>query len=194
MSEEAALALMEARLALKPLRQGQVDGFCGVYAVLNAVRLLAYPDRQLHPAESRRIFRKAVHILSRHRLLKMAATLGLDPKPWQTMLDNLMPEIESIAGFPIRQRQVFEAKAGLKASTAIAAIRNCIDQGCPIVLILDGVYDHWTVIAGYSHHRLHLFDSDGYRWINPASVGLDDRLPHFLRAESTFAFERVSGG
>lgn len=182
---------MEARQELKPLRQGQLDGFCGVYAVLNAVRLLAYPDRQLHPAEMRRMFRKAVHILSRHRLLKMGATFGLDPKPWQLMLDSLLPDIEHIAGFEIRQRKVFKAKAGLKASTAIGAIRNQIDQGRPIVLILDGAYDHWTVISGYNHQRFHLFDSDGYHWINPASVGLDDTLPHVLRAESTFAFERL---
>jgi len=52
LSEEAALALMDARHDIKPLRQGALDSLCGVYAILNAVRLLAYPDSAYPHARS----------------------------------------------------------------------------------------------------------------------------------------------
>ncbi|QGP79590.1 hypothetical protein [Sphingobium sp. CAP-1] len=194
MSEEAALALMEARIDLKPLRQGAVDSLCGFYAILNAVRLLAYPDKHVHPRDLKELFRRGIAILSSQRHLKFTVSWGLDPDPWNRFFDRLLPEIEDVVGFRVRHHKVFDAKAGLKPSKVARAIRHHINLGRPIVLILGAAYDHWTVIAGSSDNRLQLFDSYGYCWINTRSLTLDMHLrnrAHLLMPEATWAFERL---
>ncbi len=40
----------------KPFEQGDLDGLCGVYTVVNAVRLAAHPHRRLPAAECRGLF------------------------------------------------------------------------------------------------------------------------------------------
>ena len=42
--------------APKPFEQGDLDGLCGVYAVVNAVRLVALPHHRLPAAECRALF------------------------------------------------------------------------------------------------------------------------------------------
>lgn len=194
MSEEAALALMEAREALRPFRQGRLDSLCGLYAILNAVHLLAYPDKQMHPAAMKALFRRGIAILSQQRHLKFTVSWGLDPEPWNRLLARLLPEIEDVAGFRIKQHRLFEAEIGVKPAAAVQTLRSHIDQGRPIVLILGGAYDHWTVIAGHSDQRLHLFDSYGYCWISTRSLTLDQHLRnrvHLLMPEACWAFERL---
>lgn len=195
MSEEAALALMEARQALRPFRQGRLDSLCGVYAILNAVYLLAYPDKQMHPAAMKALFRRGVTILSRQRHLSFTLSWGLDPEPWNRLFKLFLPDVEAEAGFRIRQHRVFESRPGLMPWEVARGIRSHLDQGHPVVLILGGAYDHWTVIAGHSDHRLHLFDSYGYCWISTRSLTLDQHLhnrAHLLMPEATWAFERLS--
>lgn len=186
---------MEARLEMKPLRQGAVDSLCGFYAILNAVRLLAYPDKHVHPRDFKELFRRGIAILSQQRHLKFTVSWGLDPDPWNRFLDRLVPEIEDVVGFRVKRHRVFDKKLRLKPSKVVGPIRYHINFGRPIVLILGAAYDHWTVIAGYSGNRLHLFDSDGYCWINTRSLTLDMHLsnrPHQLMPEACWAFERLS--
>lgn len=194
MSEEAALALMDARHDIKPLRQGALDSLCGVYAIFNAVRLLAYPDKPIHMRDLKRLFRRGVKILSKQRHLKFTLSWGLDPVPWDRFLERFLPDVETVVGFRIKQHRVFEAKHGLKPSEVARPLRFHLDQGHPIVLILGGAYDHWTVIAGHSEDRLHLFDSYGYCWISTRSLTLDQHLRnrvHLLMPEACWAFERL---
>ncbi|MFZ2979975.1 MAG: hypothetical protein WA085_03005 [Sphingobium sp.] len=195
MSEEAALALMEAREDLEPLRQGELDSLCGFYALINAVRLLAYPDKHLHQRDLTGLFRTGVKIFSQQRRLKFALSWGLYHAHWDQFLGSFLPEIEAVAGFRIRQHRVFKTKAQLRPSKVVCAIRRHLNCGHPVVLILGGAYDHWTVISGYSEHRLHLFDSSGYCWINTRSITLDEHLTngiHFLSPNATWAFERIT--
>lgn len=194
MSEEAALALMEARQTLRPFRQGRLDSLCGLYAILNAVYLLSYPDKQIHPGAMKALFRQGVAILSRQRHLKFTLSWGLDPGPWDRLLEQFLPIIEAEVGFRIKQHKVFKAKPGLMPEQVASTIRNHLDQGHPIVLILGGAYDHWTVIAGHSDHRLHLFDSYGYCWLSTRSLTLDQHVhnrAHLLMPQATWAFERL---
>lgn len=195
MSEEAALALMDARHDIKPLRQGALDSLCGVYAILNAVRLLAYPDKHIHMRDLKTLFRRGVKILSKQRHLKFTLSWGLDPVPWDRFLERFLPDVEAVVGFRIKQHKVFESEDGRKVSEVARALRSHLDQGHPIVLILGGAYDHWTVIAGHSEQRLHLFDSYGYCWISTRSLTLDQQLrnrAHLLMPDATWAFERLS--
>lgn len=194
MSEEAALALMDARHDIKPLRQGALDSLCGVYAILNAVRLLAYPDKHIHMRDLKTLFRRGVKILSKQRHLKFTLSWGLDPVPWDRFLERFLPDVETVVGFRIKQHRVFEAGDGRKVSEVARGLRSHLDQGHPIVLILGGAYDHWTVIAGHSDQRLHLFDSYGYCWISTRSLTLDQHLhnrAHLLMPDATWAFERL---
>ncbi|MEJ7925738.1 hypothetical protein WG908_03085 [Sphingobium sp. AN641] len=195
MSEHAALALMEAREDMEPLRQGELDGLCGLYAILNTVRLLAYPDRHLHPIQTRKLFKRGIEVLADRQELKIALAEGMQSGMWEMLCQALSFEIHSITGFRLRRRSVFASKIGVTPSGIAKAIRYHLDHGRPVLAVLGGKYNHWTVIAGYSRHRLHLFDSYGYCWINARSLTLDEHLTnraHLLNVDTTIAVERVA--
>lgn len=189
------MALLEAMQDVEPLKQGELDSLCGFYAILNAARLLAYPDKHVHPRRLKDLFRQGVAILSRQRHLKFTLSWGMYTTTWDQLLESFLPEIEEVVGFRIRQHRVFKRKTCHRPSSVAKSIRYHIDLGRPVVLILGGTYDHWTVIGGYSASRLQLFDSYEYRWINARSVTLDahrHNRPHLILPEATWAFERLS--
>lgn len=188
------MALLEAMQDVEPLKQGELDSLCGFYAILNAVRLLAYPDKHLHPRHLKDLFREGVAILSWQRRLKFTLSWGMYATTWDQLLERFLPEIEEVVGFRIQRHRVFKSKACHRPSMVAKTIRRHIDLGHPVVLILGGTYDHWTVIGGYSAHRWQLFDSYEYCWINTRSLTLDGcryNRTHRLEPEATWAFERL---
>ena len=61
----------------RPFEQGDLDGLCGVYAVVNAVRHAAYPHRRLSAAESRGLFAALLAELADEGRLRGFVAAGL---------------------------------------------------------------------------------------------------------------------
>src|ERR671932_2235549 len=62
--------------ALQPYRQGDLDGLCGPYCVVNAVRLAAHPQRRLREAECTELFAALMAELADIGRLRTAVTDG----------------------------------------------------------------------------------------------------------------------
>ncbi len=57
---------------------------------------------------------------------------------------------------------------------AIQHIRKSLRGGSPILAGFGGTLDHYSVICGYTEHRLMLFDSSSFRWIPTNNLGLGE--------------------
>jgi len=71
---------MPSGIGSKPFEQGDLDGLCGVYAVINAVRLAAHPHHRLRVADCRGLFAALLAELADEGRLRGFVAAGLGPR------------------------------------------------------------------------------------------------------------------
>lgn len=161
--------LAAASRVLKPLQQGELDGLCGLYAIINAIRLSLYPERRLSKAEAARLFTAGVTELRKARSLHGTILTGIHDPSWRRVGDAMAAEASKVFGarFLIDRFQ-FDAKLG--DQEMLRVIRLVIRAGNPVLMRVQGPVDHWTVVCRFSKARLTLFDSSGLRWLPVSSI------------------------
>lgn len=166
---------------LKPLEQGDLDSLCGLYAIINAVRVATYPVREFNRMELGRLFNRGIAALSSLRQLKMVLTVGMDDDVWILACKAITDEASVLFPGTFSCRRPIVAAGGWKAQDVIRHLKRSVDAACPAIVVLGGRLEHWTVVAGYSATRFNLFDSIGYNWILKTSIVGDEKLivkPH----------------
>lgn len=143
---------MKKRCRIKPFRQGQLDGLCGPYSVINAVHYLVGP---LSKVEATNLLRD---------MLKL-----LDPENeslWRRNEGMMTPQIERILRdlvlprYPIARRRVARTRREMNVRGFFARIsRFCEETGGVVLSGYDGEDSHWTVFIGATSQTLKLFDS-----------------------------------
>jgi hypothetical protein len=167
--------LQEAAERLLPLRQGQFDNLCGLYSILNAIRLVHWPTLELHAHRSRKLFQHGICALEREGLLHDVLKQGMDEKTWTWLGDTVLAEASKLTGISLRRLPILEKVKKTDIDAALAIIDRHTRKGQPVLAELGGGYNHYTVIVGMTANKLQLFDSYGYRWIAAASCELDHR-------------------
>jgi hypothetical protein len=82
----------------KPFEQGNLDGLCGVYAVVNATRLAAHPHRRLRAADCYELFATLLAELADEGRLRGFVTHGLGPRVLARLLRKADPGCASATG------------------------------------------------------------------------------------------------
>ena len=150
---------------VRPVWDGQYTNLSGIYACINALRLVLEPFRPLPPADCAQLYRFAVRLLDRCDKLATAAERGIGRPEWAAFARAMADRAEDLACTRIAHQQPCTGElVGLEQ--LIEVIRFAIDARDVVLVALEGRYDHYTVIAGYSRTRLRLFDSYGYSWLN----------------------------
>lgn len=170
MDDDGTIILAGARY-LEPLKQGSLDGLCGLYAIINAIRVTLYPERKLSPAQQYKLFKRGIRTYRRRRNLAKLIRSGMTERAWLEICDDLIGYANAMLGTKIAQRMVFEALEPLRIRAALGTIKRQIESGHPVLISLAGTYNHYTVVVGYRLGRLYLFDSGPYRWISARSCG-----------------------
>lgn len=150
--------------SLKPVRQGAIDGLCGVYAVLNACRLLAVTGDERIPKDvqldqTRRLFRALCMEDETRALFPRIVCEGvyaLDPllrvaQRWATRHSMVDLTIEQPHLPADMARHFFTALQG-----AMAHHRG---ERKAYILGLAPPCDHWTVVRRIRDDKLLVFDS-----------------------------------
>ncbi|WP_420137931.1 hypothetical protein [Sphingomonas sp.] len=158
--------------ALKPLQQGALDRLCGLYCIINAVALAAYPLQPLQPRQRRLLFDEGIRFLGRRRRLELASLDGMNERLWMHLRDHLLTTLGPIGGAQSKAVSIYPRGRPDCVDSALAGLFKTIDAGAPVLTLLWGVYNHWTVVAGYTPSKLLLFDSGGLQWVNIRSIGL----------------------
>ena len=181
MAELSGLA--RAKRELQPLEQGDLDSLCGLYAVINAVRLVVYPDHILTPGILGRLFERGVGTLSHKRKLKHTVLHGIDNALWLLMCRAVVAEAETLVRCPIAIGHLVDADRRWRTRDVARRIKTAVRLDRPVLICLEGLLGHWSVVVSSSATRFYLFDSAGYRWISISSLTASARRsnrPHFV--------------
>ena len=145
----------------QPLRQGQLDALCGVYALLNASRL-ADPTA-LPPRVCKLLFREGMDWLygkkafpeALYEGLSIGKLMGLHKAVFQTRLPALRLKRPFIRSPPANSKEFWSR---LDAYTR--------QIGCGVIVGLESrSWGHWSVVAGIGPAKVILFDSDSRTFV-----------------------------
>ena len=184
--------LARAKRELQALEQGDLDSLCGLYAVINAVRLVVYPDHILTPGMLACLFERGLGTLSHKRKLKQTLTHGIDNALWLLMCRAVIAEAETLVDRRITIRPLVGENRPWRTPDVVRGIKRALRHDRPVLICLEGRLDHCSVVVGSSAKRFYLFDSAGRRWISINSLSASERRsnkPHFGARDGVFVFE-----
>jgi hypothetical protein len=182
--------LSTAARELRPLQQGDLDALCGLYAIINAIRLALYPRRKLRPREVTRLFDYGLAWLSRTRRLRLITSEGMRAPLWSRLCDAVLAEATAIIGEPVSRRDILLGGSKLSDRDAVRRIKRSLRDGRPVLVALMGSYNHSSVIVSHSAARFTLFDSRRLRWIRIRSISFDPAatgIPHVIPPSTVVA-------
>lgn len=157
-----------------PAIQGELDGLCGVYSVVNAIqwalhtcntaaRVRGRGPRPLSDLERLAFFDMLVTALSTRGPLAKFVTVGVRPSElaWllrmscQWVSDHRNAELVS-------RRPCYRQRAGAKPRIVNLLTEHLAVPGSAVIVGVDLPLSHWTVVTGLSRKRIRLLDS-GFR-------------------------------
>lgn len=173
----ASTARLEGVRHVTPLRQGDLSNLCGLYSVLNAVRLACW---RVPPTEDqlRALLQFGLRYLNQRRALARVVQTGMHQDLWVELGTALINYANDLLGTSLSLQALSLGQNSPKSRSAhetCEALKGALRQKQPVLLGLGGALDHYTVFAGYSEHRFSLFDSSGFHWIERKSIGLSER-------------------
>lgn len=160
-----------------PFVQGELDGLCGIYAIINAYRLL-FGD-QFGPERATKLFRK---------LAKSVPIAVFEGTSYQEQLDLIALANRAVpAKLRLEVRtQVFKKPANgpsWRINTFVSRLREEINEQNQVAILgLEKAHDHWTLVHRLTPSTLKLTDSDNLggqlRLIN---IGVTEKTRKNLR-------------
>lgn len=165
----AAFSLSGAEL-VEPLAQGDTDGLCGLYCLINAIRIVMAPYRELRREEVRALFTAGVGFLTRQGSLPEAVHSCIRERDWPKVATSIGVAAQDIIERPI---VVEQAKLSRRVSSAdtFRSLEQMIISGKAPCVFVRGKSRHYTVISGYTPLSFKLFDSFGYHRVLRRSCG-----------------------
>jgi hypothetical protein len=180
-------AKLTAAKLLDPLRQGDhCPGLSGLFAITNAIRLVLGGSYASSDRESIQIIAAGLRFLNGRLSPERAVTSALPFGLWLRLIDALGHFIHRRTA-----RMVIAERVGpviLDREAAWMAIEQTILSGRPLLTLLQG--GRYTVVSGFTHASLLLFDSSGAHWIAKSSTGIPGQrgeVKHILRPTSFVA-------
>lgn len=142
---------------IEPLLQGELDEYCGQYALINAIRWL---KPSLGDEELRALFAESLARVSEFRRGKRSArvTYGLSGEELEALMNMFLSEYN--IGF-----RALVDDATVSAWTIFnywRAISNFFERAGArgvVIIRLRGMSNHWTVVSGINNEVMTLFDS-----------------------------------
>jgi hypothetical protein len=146
------------KVSLQPYRQGALDGLCGVYSVVNALRLLC-PEVDNDTAEH-------LFDLLTQKLLRTAGnhttviTWGIGRMLLRSLLDEATTYMLDDFDIRLRARRLPKAlRDDGNRDELWQALSEVVSPSCVAILGLAGKHSHWTVATTVTPLSIRLFDS-----------------------------------
>ncbi len=150
---------VQAHMPIHPRRQGELDGLCGVYSVINAVRLLC---PEIDKCDEAALFRILINALSRRRTrLSNAVTLGLDIRTLRALARIACRHIEKETGIRLKVKRPRRCRYRLSGFWRL--LRAEIGKGNIAIFGIWGRRAHWTVAYKITEKSIRLADSDNLK-------------------------------
>jgi hypothetical protein len=149
------------RRSVRPLRQGELDGLCGVYSVINAVRLLC---PEINQADLPALFRTLIRTLSRRRIrLTDAVALGLEIRTVRALANSACDYINDELQIRLKARRPHKPRRAYRLNRFWHWLQAELSKGNILIVGVSGKLAHWTVVYRITDKSAHLADSDGLK-------------------------------
>jgi len=178
-----------AKRRIEPFAQGDLDGMCAIYTIINAVRALC---PEMTTGASMALFRRLIRSLDTHTNDALSPII-IGTK--RSLLQKLLMEAQSHVAkrfkvdLEIRpQGRTVNAKSLDVAWDRLSAI---LDEKTIVILELGGCCSHWTVLYDVKPRTMLLLDSDGQRELKKSHCTLGpSRTRYRLKLPATIAISR----
>ena len=165
---------------LPPFQQGGLDSLCGLYSIVNAERIINHSSAE----QAQALFDDMVHFLSRKRLLTRLLLDGVIHSQMILIMEKVVNGRLSNIEIPWRSQTTPDLDAFWQS------MRDFLDgtPGRAIILGLNGIHDHWTVIHSISSKSVFLYDSAEITRLprSECSTAKHRRKHHLLPAQTYF--------
>lgn len=142
--------------------QGNLDGLCGVYAVVNSVRNMS--PKRLNGEEEKELFRQLIARLGEESRLEDALCNGITVQPLGRLIDCASSFLQTKQGNRLNRNLAFRgAPEGLQHFWKTISTHLGDNGPGSVILGLGGKHNHWTCIGTMSENAITLIDSDGIR-------------------------------
>jgi hypothetical protein len=169
-------------MSRRPYRQGELDGLCGVYALVNAVDYLCGP---LSKRKAKKLFSQILTHLESKAPLATRCSSGISINEIGGILKYVICE-----EYPIRRYKPFHLKPSISHAAYIQTLERFLQQPNTIVfLILYGRFNHWTLIHHITDKTLVTYDSSEIHYVLRSSCSMiDDKVQklHWLIPTHTY--------
>jgi hypothetical protein len=143
--------------AVRPYHQGELDSLCGVYCVVNAVRLAARSHRRLGHTTSTALFALLVRELDERHRLRKVVTSGMGSRLITRLLRGAGRWLHDELGLQLEVKRPFRKKDAPGHCLELLAA-HLQEPGTAAIVATE---EHWTVAQAVGSKRLRLFDSNG---------------------------------
>ena len=168
--------IQHPRLAYK---QGDLDGLCGIYSIINAIRLLRGP---LPQRVSETLFKALVTVFDQRWGLKMAALEGINSHQLSYLIKTV-----AVPVFELHYRKPFHNRPTTPQMAQWDQLSTWINAGgCAII----GTEEHWTVINKVTQNTLYLTDSCDMQQLRKRYVTHHPEYIHRPWPTYTYLFKR----
>ena len=173
-----------------PFRQGDLDGLCGAYAVVNAVRLAALPHRELRRAACAALFAELVDELAEAGRLRDRVTRGMGAGKMARLLRRAKLWLDVEYELRLEVTRPFRKGDEPDPGACLRLLTEHLGRAGTAVIV--GTEDHWTVVSAVSGRRLLLADSHDRRYFVAAKAFSDDVTANRLHLPGTFLLRIVT--
>lgn len=155
----------------RPFQQGHLDPLCGVYAMINALRLLTRPNDGLDVCFWEGLF---CHALARaDRMFGVRRMLDEGTPQWlsKALLPVVIRRFETGTRIGVCALTLSDLAPGkLPADHWDLLGQELKDRTASALVLLGGESHHWTVVRSVTAGAIWLFDSDGFKSILRAEI------------------------
>ena len=138
---------------MKPLTQGKLDGLCGVYSILNALRILEGTTLE----ESANLFLEIFAALETRKKISRVIGDGMTDRDMGYVYREIIQK-----HYPVRVFKPFHRKAEVPLGAYRQEVKNFLDGGNrrAVNLVVESWdFGHWTVVRKATPKCLYLWDS-----------------------------------
>lgn len=175
-----------------PLQQGDRDGLCGLYSIINTVRLLCPELKKVDVDDL--VFNLAEVMTERFLTPMELISWGLEIDSIRTLLRAAQDHVETVFDIQLKSHTPQLRKHRPTIVDLWTRLDDKVGIGHVAIIGLSGRYNHWTVVQRVTPKTLTLFDSDGMKSIRRNRCSLrGNRVPHRISLEDVILVRRVNG-
>ena len=155
---------MAAKQAVRPLKQGDLIGICGVYAIINATKYL-FPKDQIYLDDLFAFILTKIDERNNPKLLTVILN-GMSRRTLVTLYNDVLREyvfhIKKDLDMVAEKKKLESSQIG----TAVQEMKEFLDRSNKdgirriIIVCIDGKISHWTCITRITDKKIELFDGE----------------------------------